>query len=196
MPHYVKTRAQCFRFSIWNIEPFDPSQYDCATVKTLPTRHVTIENHAPVASTPRFLSPSGADPFQHTLPTFSSLLTCAITAHCFLLDRLCCDSSCCDLFAAALPANTAAAVSDGSYNPVSHQGSWAFILSSLPDSTGSRSRIIGCNLTTGLPSNQSSFCSELAGILGILTSLELFCHFYCINSGSITIFLNGYSALA
>ena len=37
---------------------------------------------------------------------------------------------------------------------------------------------------------------QLAGILGILTSLELFCCFYCINAGSITIALDSYSALA
>ena len=103
MPHYLETRAQRFHLSsIWNIEPFDLSQYDCSTVENLPNVYVTIKNHAPVAPSPRLLPPLEADPFQHTVPTFSSLLTCTITEPCFLLDRLCHNPSCCDLFAAAV----------------------------------------------------------------------------------------------
>ena len=48
---------------------------------------------------------------------------------------------------------------------------------------------------TGLPDEQSSYRSELARVLGVLTCVEALVKFYKISDGSITIALDGESAI-
>ena len=66
----------------------------------------------------------------------------------------------------------------------------------MPDCASTPSQIVGYNLTTSVSADQSSSCSKLAGILGILTSLDVFRWSYQIEASSITIALDGYSALS
>ena len=52
-----------------------------------------------------------------------------------------------------------------------------------------------CQLVTGLPEEQSSFRSELAFVLGVLTCVEALVKFYKIQQGLITIALDRESAI-
>ena len=56
-------------------------------------------------------------------------------------------------------------------------------------------RLEGCNFVTGLPADQSAYRSELAGVIGILSALSVLVHQHTITSGSVTIALDGESAL-
>ena len=52
-----------------------------------------------------------------------------------------------------------------------------------------RHKAVGHNLTTGLQEDQSSYRSELAGILGALSFLNILCRQYSITAGTVTIAL-------
>ena len=83
----------------------------------------------------------------------------------------------------------ATAVSDGSYKD--NFGTSAFVLRGAHRSGGA----IGVNAVPGEPGNQSSYRSELAGISGSLAIISAVCDKYDINSGSITIALDGKEAM-
>jgi hypothetical protein len=53
----------------------------------------------------------------------------------------------------------------------------------------------GDNWVPGTPTDQSAYRSELAGMAGILSVVAIIIHNYDITKGSITIALDGYSAL-
>jgi hypothetical protein len=53
----------------------------------------------------------------------------------------------------------------------------------------------GDNWVPGTPTDQSAYRSELAGIAGILSVIAIIIQHYDITNGSITIALDGYSAL-
>jgi hypothetical protein len=88
--------------------------------------------------------------------------------------------------ASAIRDRTAIAVSDGSFK--NQHGTAALVLcdptAALPSSN---SRIVGCHVTPGHPSDQSPYRSELSGIYGILCVVEEICKLYDIQSGNITI---------
>ena len=81
------------------------------------------------------------------------------------------------------------AVSDGSYKD--HVGTSGFILRGADRQLGAS----GANIVPGNPEEQSSYRSELAGISGSLAIIDAVCKKYDINSGSITIALDGEQAL-
>ena len=89
----------------------------------------------------------------------------------------------------SISAGTTAAVSDGSYKDFRQAGSSAFIIAPTKDK--GTVCLEGANFVTGLPDEQSSYRSELAGVLGVLTCVEAFVKFYKISDGSITIVLDG-----
>ena len=93
----------------------------------------------------------------------------------------------------AISAGTAAAVSDGLYDDSRQAGSSAFILA--PNKDKGSEFLEGANFVTGLPDKQSSYRSELAGVLGVLTCVEALVKFYKIHEGSITITLDGESVI-
>ena len=97
--------------------------------------------------------------------------------------------------AEAITNGTAAAISDGSFDPVLQRGSSAFLLSPKVEENAEASWISGGNLTTGLPSDQSSYRSELAGAIAILSTVDLLVSFYHITSGALTIAFDGKAAL-
>ena len=53
----------------------------------------------------------------------------------------------------------------------------------------------GNNWVTGSKTDQSAYCSELAGIIAVLTTLEVLVHHYDLTSESVTIALDGESEL-
>lgn len=92
--------------------------------------------------------------------------------------------------AAGIRAGTAKAVSDGSYKD--QYGTSAGIISSS-ESDGDMLYFV--NSVPGIPSDQGSYRSELAGILGTLHITESLCNQYQITSGSLTMALDGKEAL-
>lgn len=97
------------------------------------------------------------------------------------------------VIAQAIKDGEALAVSDGSFDESRQAGSSAFIIS--PSQAADAVLLEGVNFVTGLPEEQTAYRSELAGVLGVLTSVDALVHFYGIDSGSITIALDGESAL-
>ena len=79
---------------------------------------------------------------------------------------------------------------DGSFKL--HRGTAAFIIQQGSDR---HSRILGCNRTSGHPSDQSSFRSELGGILGLVLLTHHLCHTYDIQDGGIELACDCLSAL-
>ena len=97
------------------------------------------------------------------------------------------------LIAHAIFVGIAAAVSDSSYNDSRQAGSSAFIIA-LNKEKGS-DFLEGVNFVTELRDKQSSYRSELAGVLGVLTYVEALVKFFKIGDGSIAIALDGESAI-
>ena len=90
--------------------------------------------------------------------------------------------------ASAIQDGTATAISDGSYKD--GYGSSCSVLRGH-----NRTRIITINSVPGPTDSQSAYRSELAGISGSLLVLRAICTKYNISSGSITIGLDGKSAI-
>ena len=84
---------------------------------------------------------------------------------------------------------TATAISDGSYKQ--HYGTSCSILRG----TSQSQRIISINAVPGPADSQSAYRSELAGISGSLLVLQALCNKYNLTTGSITIGLDGKSAI-
>ena len=86
--------------------------------------------------------------------------------------------------AAGIIAGTACAVCDGSFFP---EGSFGGAAWGLFSAVAADDPLLGFNWVPGMPSHQSPFRSELSGIDGVLTSLEIIVFFHDITSGTITI---------
>jgi hypothetical protein len=90
---------------------------------------------------------------------------------------------------------TAVAVSDGTFREYSDTAAAAFVISPNIATIEGPSVIRGENQVPGDRFSHSSYRSELAGILGILHSTRILCHFHNITSGAITIGLDNESAI-
>jgi hypothetical protein len=98
----------------------------------------------------------------------------------------------CQAISIAVAKGTARAISDGSYDPLTHKGTSSLtIVADKHD----KDPLDGDNWVTGLPTDQSAYQSELAGIVGILSAVAVIIQQYDITKGSITIALDGESAL-
>ena len=84
---------------------------------------------------------------------------------------------------------TATAISDGSYHD--NYGTSCSILRG----PNQNHRIITVNIVPGPPGSQSAYRSELAGISGSLLIIQALCNQYKITQGSITLGLDGQSAI-
>ena len=91
---------------------------------------------------------------------------------------------------ASIRSSHAFGLCDGSYKL--HHGTAAFSLQDGPSKVG---RILGCNRTPGHPDDQSSFRSELGGILGLAILLRQLCTDHHIMHGGIEIAFDCLSAL-
>ena len=93
------------------------------------------------------------------------------------------------LISQAINSGTAIAVSDGSFRE--GVGTSAFVLEG-PNSHG---RIVTTNVVPGESEDQSAYRSELAGLYGIISTVEQICLEHSITQGSITIGCDGAEAL-
>ena len=95
-----------------------------------------------------------------------------------------------------LTTDQAIAVSDGSYDPMTHQSSSTFIITTRqPTVTYLQTSIKGANRVPGPKKAQNSYRAELGGMMGIITTLSLLCKTHHITQGSLEIGLDGESAL-
>jgi hypothetical protein len=86
----------------------------------------------------------------------------------------------------------ARAISDRSYNPLTLQGTSSL---TIVAARNDKDPLDGDNWVPGTPTNQSAYCSKLAGIAGILSVVAIIIQHYDITNSSITIAPDGYSAL-
>eukprot|EP00536_Pseudo-nitzschia_multiseries_P007580 jgi/Psemu1/18282/gm1.18282_g len=100
----------------------------------------------------------------------------------------------CQALANAIMSGSASAVCDGSYDPILLRGTSSFILSPNTSTKAPTVFLTGSNLVSGSPEDQSSYRSELAGI-GVLTCCMALVDLYDVASGSLTIALDGDTAL-
>jgi hypothetical protein len=91
--------------------------------------------------------------------------------------------------ATAIRSGHAIAVCDGSYKD--SFGTAAFVL----EGATSANRVVAVHIVPGAPEEQSSFRSELSGILGVVYMVQLICTTYQITSGSICLGCDGEQAL-
>ena len=111
----------------------------------------------------------------------------------FLLDECSLPADKGAAIAAAIQGGTARAVCDGSFNAaLDSAGTSAFIIAA---SSTDRKMIKGTNWITGWAADQTSFRSELGGIIGVLTVIEMVVTFWKITAGRLTIKLDNESAV-
>jgi hypothetical protein len=91
--------------------------------------------------------------------------------------------------ATAIRSGHAIAVCDGSYKD--SFGTAAFVL----EGATSANRVVAVHIVPGAPEEQSSFRSELSGILGVVYMVQLICTTYQITSGSICLGCDGENGL-
>jgi hypothetical protein len=91
--------------------------------------------------------------------------------------------------AEAIRRGRAIAVSDGSYKD--DFGTAAYVL----EGETAANRIVCALATPGIPEDQSSFRSELAGLYGIVMMVQAICHQFGITSGGIEVGCDGLIAL-
>ena len=139
------------------------------------------------------LSPPGTDDPYTTAPiSIEAAFERSISNERILLDKYKMPTDDCTAIAQAIKDNTARAVSDGSFDPVTKMGTSAFVITAHKDTTLLFS---GQNWSTGSKSEQSAYRSELAGIIGVLASLSVIIQRHNVTTGGITIALDGKSAM-
>ena len=92
----------------------------------------------------------------------------------------------------AICLGTARAISNGSFLPDDQKGLAAFIIT--PGET-INDKMISYNLVPGYAPDQNAYRSELCGIDGVLSALEVITNYHQIEAGGITLALDGKSAL-
>jgi hypothetical protein len=98
--------------------------------------------------------------------------------------------------AQGIQAGSSVAVTDGSFLEGSPIGTSGFVLCPTIDHIQTDTGVlIGANQVPGALEDQSAYRSELAGIEGILVTLDLLCTTYSITSGKVEIGHDGESAL-
>jgi hypothetical protein len=132
------------------------------------------------------------DPTEGPFTCIHDAFDSSIASEKILLDEATLPKDNCKAIATAITKGTARAISDGSYDPITHKGTSSLtIVADKHD----KDPLDGDNWVPGLSSDQSAYRSELAGISGILAALALITQHYNITNGSITIALDGESAL-
>jgi hypothetical protein len=98
----------------------------------------------------------------------------------------------CRAILTAIQNRTARAISDGSYDLLTLQGTSSLKIVAAKNDIDP---LDGDNWVPGAPTDQSAYRSKLAGIAGILSVVAIIIQHYDITKGSITKALDGYSAL-
>ena len=114
-----------------------------------------------------------------------------------LLDKYQLPSDECRALVDCIVAGSASIVSDGSFNPESSTGPAGTSTVVLAPSTEWSANFYakGNNWVTGSGDDQSAYRSELAGVIAALTILDVLVRHHKITDGTVTIALDGDSAL-
>ena len=181
-PSTVRTTSSFTPFGFCADLPQEIPEWRYVTVARTPrTNKVFIISSSP-AYTPAMES---TPPIVHTLDSLLEILPCNER---WAIDSLELQDNG-ETLAAAITGNYAIAVSDGSFKD--KFGTSAFVLEGR-DHTG---RILGENCVPGHTTEQSSYRSELAGVEGILTTVQLLCQLHHLTQGSIEIGLDNTTAI-
>ena len=86
------------------------------------------------------------------------------------------------------------AVSDGSFKNEFGTASWIIQVGGATGG-GDIGEFLGSCITPGLPSDQSTYCSELTRIFGIITIIDVVCQYHGIGMGQIEMACDGLLAL-
>ena len=116
----------------------------------------------------------------------------SIASEKILLDVIDLPKDNCQAISIAIKNGTARAISDGSYDPLTQKGTSSL---TIVADKNDKNPLEGDNWVPGTPTDQSAYRSELAGITGILSAVAIIIQHYDITEGSITIALDGSSAL-
>ena len=98
----------------------------------------------------------------------------------------------CQSIAQAIEDGKARAISDGSLRPIEKTGTSGLFLTARKCT---KTKFKGCNWIPGIPKEQNSCRSELAGIDGVLSVIKVIVQHYQIEDGSIKIACNGEAAI-
>ena len=135
---------------------------------------------------------SSYDPTEGPFTCIHDAFDSSIDSEKILLDEVKLPNDNCRAIATGISQGTARAISDGSYDPFTHKGTSSLII--VADKND-KNPLDADNWVPGLPYDQSDYRSELAGVAGILSAVSIIIQHYNITSGSITIALDGKSAL-
>jgi len=144
-----------------------------STATTLASIHhdndnLFIENKSvPIVHLPL---PVPDDPYTIEQISIDAAFDRSISNERILLDQYKMPTDNCSSIAQSIRDNTAQAISDGSFDPVTNKGTSAFVITAHKDTTLLFS---GQNWSTGSKSEQSAYRSKLAGIIGVLASLAV-----------------------
>ena len=187
-----RTRRRTYQLQPNLLPVVPPEDLDLVSVSPRGTRQLLSNSH-PWAFQPLDKDPRSFDPNLDSYLSIDDAFGASFNASHVLLDTATIPDDKGVAIAAAISTSTAAAVSDSSFDPHISRGTSAFIISTAVNT--SIDLLSGTNFVTGLPEDQSAYQSELAGIIGVLASVAVLVAAYNINSGSITIALDGESAL-
>ena len=114
-----------------------------------------------------------------------------------LLNRFCLSADGCLALVAGIAAGIASIASDRSFNPESLIGPAGTSAILLAPSTKCSTKVYvkGNNWVTGAAEDQSAYRSELAGVIAVLTIIDVLVRHHDITEGAVTIALDGDSAL-
>jgi hypothetical protein len=172
---------------------FEPTN----SLDVTPPRDLLTATTSPRGRFTRLLStgpmPLISEPIHHQPPSSLSAAICARDPD----DRWAIDEWSCNdggsALARAISEGIAIAVSDGSFMDSHTIGTSAFLLE--PDEPTPTNRFIGVNFIPGSPKEQSAYRSKLGGASGIIAAVESIVAKYQLQSGSITIGLDGEQAM-
>lgn len=114
-----------------------------------------------------------------------------------LLDKFILPEDMCSSLVEGIRSGTASIVSGGSYEANSSIGKAGTLAVTLAPSTICQPKhwVKGYNWVTGPEESQWEYRSELAGVIAGLTILDILVHHYNITKGSVTIALDGETAM-
>jgi hypothetical protein len=194
-----RTRNRQYKYTNHTTPTKPPSATELASVspRPSPTNNqnlviVALENHTswqheePEDDLTSYNPTTG--PFLCIQDAFDS----SIASERILIDEVKLPTDHCQAIATAITNGSANAISDGSYDPITHKGTSSFIIVS---GKTDKDPLEGDNWVPGIPKDQSAYRSELAGVGGILASTAIIIQKYNITSGAITIALDEESAL-
>ena len=134
-----------------------------------------------------------SDPTAEDYDCITAAFEASLSSPCVLLDDISLPADGGARITAGIRAGTTSAVSDGSFDSTIQVGTSSFTMAATQEPD--EERLYSSNYVTDMAADQSAHRSELAGVIGALATVTAIVKKNDITSGSITIALDGESAL-